>query len=226
MVLEKKEIQPVHPNGTQSWIFIERTDTEAEAPILWPPDGKELTHWKRPWCWERLRAEGKGDDRGWNDWMASLTQWTWVWTNSARWWRTGKPGVLQFTGQQRVGHNWVTEQWQYIKQITNKDLQYQIRDQISRSVVSDSLQLHGLQYARLPCPSPSPGAYSDSCPLSQWCCPTISSSVIPFSSCRQSFPASRSFLMNQLFTSSDQSIGVSASASVLPMNIQDWFPLG
>ena len=91
--------------------------------------------------------------------------------------------------------------------------------------MSDSLQPHGLQQTRLPCPSPTPGAYSDSCPLSRWCHPTISSSVIPFSSRLQSFPASGSFQMSQLFTSGGQSIGVSASASVLPMNIQDWFPL-
>ena len=92
------------------------------------------------------------------------------------------------------------------------------------SVVSESLKSHGLQHARLPCPSPSPGVCSNSCPLSQWCHPTISSSVIPFSSCPQSFPASGSFLMCQLFTSSNQSTG--ASASVLSMNIQEWFPLG
>ena len=84
---------------------------------------------------------------------------------------------------------------------------------------------HGLQHARLPCPSPIPGAYSNSCPLSRWCHPTISSSVIPFS-CLQSFPASGSFPMNQFFASGGQIIGVSASASVLPMNIQDWSPLG
>ena len=94
------------------------------------------------------------------------------------------------------------------------------------SVVSDSLWPHGLQHARLPCPSPTPGAYSNSCPSSQWCHPTISSSVISFSSCLQSFPASGSFPMNQFFASGSQRIGVSASASVLPMNIQDWFPLG
>ena len=94
----------------------------------------------------------------------------------------------------------------------------------SRSVVSDSLWPHGLQHARLPCPSPSPRACSNSCPWSRWCHPTISSSAAPFSSCLQSFPASGSFLMSQLFASSGQSIG--ASASVLPMNIQDWFPLG
>jgi len=98
--------------------------------------------------------------------------------------------------------------------------------QFSRSVVSDSLRPHGLQHSRLPCPSPTPGVYSNSCPLSRWCHPPISSSVIPFSSHLQSFPASGSFPMRQFFTSSGQSIGVSASASVLPMNIQDWFPLG
>ena len=95
----------------------------------------------------------------------------------------------------------------------------------SHSVVSDSLWCRGLQRARLPCPSLSPGACSNSCPLSWWCHPTISSSVVPFSSCFQLFPASGSFLMSWLFTSGRQSIGVSASASVLPMNIQDWFPL-
>ena len=83
---------------------------------------------------------------------------------------------------------------------------------------------HGLQHSRLPCPSPTPGACSNSCPLHQWCHPTISSSVIPFSSCLQSFPGS--FPLSQFFASGGQSIGVSASASVLPMNIQDWFPLG
>ena len=88
--------------------------------------------------------------------------------------------------------------------------------------MSDSLRPHGLQHTRPLCPSPTPGAYSNSCPSSQWCHPTISSSVIPFSSQLQSFPASRSFQMSQLFTSGGQSIGVSASASVLPMNIQDW----
>ena len=97
--------------------------------------------------------------------------------------------------------------------------------QFSCSVVSDSLRPHGLQHARPPCPSPTPGVYPNSCPLSQWCHPTISSSVIPFS-CPQSFLASGSFQMSQLFTSGGQSIGVSASASVLPMNTQDWSPLG
>ena len=96
----------------------------------------------------------------------------------------------------------------------------------SHSVMSDSLWPHGLQHTRPPCPSPAPGVYSNSCPLSQWCHPTISSSVIPFSSCLQSFPVLGSFPMSQLFTSSNQSIGVSASGLVLPMNTQDWSPLG
>ena len=98
--------------------------------------------------------------------------------------------------------------------------------QFSCSVVSDFLRPHGLQHASLPCPSPTPRACSDSCPSSRWCHPAISSSVVPFSSCLQSFSASGSFQMSQFFTSGGQSIGVSASASVIPMNIQDWFPLG
>ena len=97
--------------------------------------------------------------------------------------------------------------------------------QFSFSVVSDSLQPHGLQHTRPPCPSPTPGACLNSCPSSRWCHPTISSSVIPFSSSLQSFPESGSFQISQSFTSGGQSIGVSASASVLPMNIQDWFHL-
>ena len=97
--------------------------------------------------------------------------------------------------------------------------------QFSCSVVSDSLLPHWLQHARSPCPSSTPGACSNSCPSSRWCHPTISSSVIPFSSCLQSCPASGSFPMSQFFLSGGQSTGVSASASVLPMNIQGWFPL-
>ena len=97
--------------------------------------------------------------------------------------------------------------------------------QFSSSVISDSLRPHWLQHARLPCPSPTPRTYSNSCPLSQWCHPTISSSVVPFSSLLQSFPASGSFQMSQLFTWGGQRIEVSALASALPMNIQDWFPL-
>ena len=98
--------------------------------------------------------------------------------------------------------------------------------QFSHSVMSDSLQPHELWQARPPCPSLTPGIYSNSCPLSLWCHPIISPSVIPFFSCLQSFPESGSFPVSQIFASGGQSIGASASVSVLPMNIQDWFPLG
>ena len=98
--------------------------------------------------------------------------------------------------------------------------------QFTCSDVSDSLGPHGLQHARLPCPSPTPRAYSNSCPSRWWCHPTISSSVIPFSFCLQFSPALESFPMSQFFASGGQSIGVSASTLVLPMNVQDWSPLG
>ena len=97
--------------------------------------------------------------------------------------------------------------------------------QFSHSVVSDSLRPHESQHARPPCPSPAPGVHSNSCPSSRWCHPAISSSVVPFSSCPQSLPASEAFPMSQLFASGGQSIGVSALASVLPKNTQDWSPL-
>ena len=102
----------------------------------------------------------------------------------------------------------------------------QLSVQFSLSVMSNSLRPHGLQHTRPPCPSPTPGVYPNSCPLSRWCHPTISSSVVPVSSYLQAFPASGSFPMSQLLASGGQSIGVSASTSVLPMNIQDWFPSG
>ena len=121
---------------------------------------------------------------------------------------TEDPGGPQSIGSQRVEHDWAASSVQF-----------------SCSVMSDSLQPHGLQHTRLPCPWPTPRACSNSCPSSWWCHPTVPSSVIPFS-CLQSFPVSGSFPMSQFFTSGGQSIGASASASVLPMNIQDWFPLG
>ena len=97
--LDLKEIKPVSPKGNQSWIFIGRTDAEAETLILWPPDVKSSL-WKRPWCWERLKAAGEGDDRGWDGWMASLTWWMWVWASSGSSCWTGKPGALQSMGSQ------------------------------------------------------------------------------------------------------------------------------
>ena len=114
--LDCKEIKPVIPKGNQSWIFIGRTDAEAEAPVLWPPNVKSQLTWEDS-CWERLNAKGEGDGRGWDGWMASLTQWTWVWASSGRWWRTGKPSLLQSMGLHRVGHNWVTEQEQIVRVI-------------------------------------------------------------------------------------------------------------
>ena len=106
--LDCKEIQALHPNGKQSWIFIGKTGRSWNSNTLatWC---EEPTHWKRPCCWERLKAGGKADDRGWNGWMASLTWWTWVWVGSGNWWWTGKPGMLQSMGSQRVGHDWTTD---------------------------------------------------------------------------------------------------------------------
>ena len=106
--LDCKAIQPVHSEGDQPWDFYGRNDAKAEAPVLWTPHVKSWLIGK-DWCWERLGTGREGDDRGWDGWMASRTQWTWVWVNSGRWWWTGRPGVLRFTGLQRVGHDWATE---------------------------------------------------------------------------------------------------------------------
>ena len=108
--LDCKEIQPVHPKGNQSWMFIGRTDAEAETAILWPPDMKSWLIWKNPNAGKDWRkAGGERDDRGWGGWMASPTQWTWVWVISGSWWWSGRPGILQSMGSQIVGHDWVTE---------------------------------------------------------------------------------------------------------------------
>ena len=173
--------------------------------------------------------------------MASLTQWTWVWASSRSWWCTGKPGVLQSMGSQRVGHesNWTIInssaqkapkkplQQSKIQSISHMTETYTLHFSVHFSVLLSSVWIfvtHGLQHATLLCPSLSPGVCANSCPLSQWSYPTILSSVTSFSSCPQSFPASRFIPMNWLFTSGGQSIG--ASASVLSMNIQGWFSLG
>ena len=106
--LDSKEIQPVHPKGNQlnipwkDWCWSWNSNTLA----TWC---EELTHWKRPWCWKRLKAGGEGDERGWDVWMASPTQWTWVWASLRSWWWTGKPGVLQSMGLQTVGLNWAID---------------------------------------------------------------------------------------------------------------------
>ena len=107
-LLDCREIQPVHSKRDQSWVLIGRTCWSWNSNTL-ATSCKELIHWKRPWCWEGLGAGGEGDDRGWGGRMASPTQWTWVWVNSRSWWWTGRPGMLQFLGSQRVGHDWATE---------------------------------------------------------------------------------------------------------------------
>ena len=113
MLLHKSQEVPL---WTQAWSTIRvfgSGETYMELDNSWC---KELTHWKRPWCWERLKAGGEGDDRGWHDWMASQTRWTWVWASSRSWWWIGKPGVLQSMGSQRVGHYWATElNWDHSK---------------------------------------------------------------------------------------------------------------
>ena len=107
--LDCKEIQPAHPKGDQSWVFIRRTDVEAETPILWPPDVKNWITGKDPYAGKDWSQEEKGTTRGWDGWMASPTQWTWIWVDSGSWRWTGRAGVLWFVGSQRVGHNWATE---------------------------------------------------------------------------------------------------------------------
>ena len=126
MVLEKtfenpwdnKEIKPVHPKGDQSWLFNGRTDAEAETPILWPPDEKMMTHLKRPWCWERLRAGREADGREWVGWMASPTQWTWVWANSYRMVKDGEAWCAAVRGvvKSRTWLSyWTTASWSFRK---------------------------------------------------------------------------------------------------------------
>ena len=133
--LDCKEIQPVHSEGDQPWDFFGRNDAKAEIPVLWPLHA-ELTYWKRLWCWEGLGAGGEGDDPGWDGWMASWTRWTWVWVNSGSWWWTGRPGVLQFMGSQRVGHNWATElNWKH-----------SANTQLIAALASSLLQQPGVSY--------------------------------------------------------------------------------
>ena len=118
--LDCKEIKPVNFKGYQPWIFIWRTDVEAEVPILWQPVAKSQFIWKDPDAGKDWRQEE--DDRGQDDWVISLTQRTWIWASSRRWWRTGKPGVLHSMGPQTVRHDWVTGYQQGLKQSTNCEL--------------------------------------------------------------------------------------------------------
>ena len=166
----------------------------------------------------------------WDHWMASLTQWTWVWANFRRWWKAGSLvccnpwGHKESDTNERLKNNKfknIRRKCKTVSEGFKMNQQYLAVHsvQFSCSGMSDSLQHHGLQHARLPCPSPAPGVCSDSCPSSRWCHPIISTSVVPFSSCLQSFPASGSFLRSQFFKSGGQRAGASASASALPMNI-------
>ena len=117
--LDCNEIKLINTNGNQSWLFTGGTYVEAEALTFWPPD---LSHWKSLWCWERLKAGGERNDRGWDGWMASPTQWKWVWENNGSWWWTGRPGALHSMRSQSVGHVWASElkdydsaKWQIIR---------------------------------------------------------------------------------------------------------------
>ena len=129
-------------------MFIGRTDVEAETPVLWSWC-EDLTHLKRPWCWERLRAGGEGGDRGWDDWMASPTQWTWVWVDSGSWWWTGSPGLLRFMWSQRVRHDWTTELNWAIAYVHAQSLQScpTLWDLIDCSLPGSSV--HGILQARI-----------------------------------------------------------------------------
>ena len=172
---------------------------------------KEVTYWKRRWCWERLKVgERVTEDKmvGWHHWH-----------NGHEFEKALGVGDGQ-AGWQAAVHG-VTKSWTWLSAWTELNWTRSTVYQYSRSVESNCLWPHRLQYTRLPCPSPTPGAYSNACPSSWWCQPTIYFSVIPVSSGLQSFPASGSFQMSQFFTSGGQRTGVSASPSVLPMNIQD-----
>ena len=134
--LDCKEIEPVHPKGNQSWIFIGRTDAETETPILWPPAKSWVK--KRPWFGTRLKAGGEGDDRRWDGWMTSPTQQTWVWVNSRSWWWTGRPGVLRFMGSQRVRHDWAIElNWYLINLTQNLETKFHFNTKIFLSQNTD-----------------------------------------------------------------------------------------
>ena len=177
----------------------------------------KIHHLKRPWCWERLKAGGEEDNKGWDGWMASSTQWTWVWVTL---------GVGDRQGGLACCGSWGHKELDMTKRLNwNDGTRCMIFNSV-HSVMFESLRPHGLQHARLPCLSPTPGPCSNSSPLSRWCHPTISSSVVAFSSHLQSFPASESFQISHCFASDGQRIGVSASTSVLPKDIQDWLPLG
>ena len=146
--LDCKEIQAVHPKGNKSWIFIERSDAEAETPILLATCWEELTHLKRPWCRERLKAGGEGDNRGWDGWMASPTQWTWVWVNSGCWWWAWRPAV-----------HWVAKSQKQLSDLTELNM-HQYTATTAKSLQSCPTlcnPIHRRQPTKLPRPWDSPG---------------------------------------------------------------------
>ena len=189
--------------------------------------------WKIQWMEEPGGLQSMGSLRVGHDWVTSL---------SCLGKGNGNPLQCSCLENPRDGGAWwaavygVTQSWTWLKRLSSSSSSYALFFfffflgcfvfQFSHSVVPNSLQPHELQHTRPPCPSPTPGVHSNSCPLSQWCHPAISSSIVHFFSCSQSFPASGSFPISQLFAWGGQSTGVSASASVLPMNTQDWSPLG
>ena len=180
---------------------------------------KELIHWKRPWCWEGLGAGGEGDDRGWDGWMASLTRWTWVWVNSGSCWSTGRPGLLQFMGSQRVRHNWTTElNW------TEDEIDNQCIVVVVQSLTCG--QLFATPWTAA-CQASLSFIISQSLPKFMSINDAIQPShSLPPSSCLQSFLASESFPMSWLFTSGSQNIEASISvlASVFLVCIWVDFP--
>ena len=215
--LDCKDIQPVHSKGDQSWVFIGRTDTKAESPILWPLHekswligkdsnaGRDWGHRKREW--QRMR---------WLDGITGSMDMTlselWKLVMGMKAWRAAIHGITKSRTRLSDFHF----------------LSYWIgpRESQGPGFLSSVQSLSCVRLFATPwtCPSPTPGVHPNSCAQSWWCHPTISSSVIPFSSCPQSLPASESFPVSQLFAWGGQRIGVSASASVLPMYTQDWSP--
>ena len=259
--LDCEKIQPVHPKGNQSWVFIERID--AEAPILWPPDVKSWLTGKDPNGGKDWRQEEKGTTENEMVGMASLTPRTWVWASSWSWWRTGKPGVLQSMGSQRVRHDWATEltyvtgpdQWVVSKNYMSlsKVKAFKCQSGPSKSFLSlcssnQQVQIGGHSLACIPvqfssvaqscptlvdpmdCSTPGLPVHHQLPELTQTHVHWVSDAIQPSHPLLSPSPPAFNLSqhqgqMSQFSASGGQSIGVSASTSVLPMNTQDWSPL-
>ena len=206
------------------WFYDIGMWTSPSSPFDFPDGsvGKNLPAMQETWIWSLVWEDPL--EKGMATHSSILT-WRIPWTE--------EPGGLQSMGLQRVRHDWATNTFTppfILLLFQHRGLKPKMGKcfssvQFSHWVMSSSLRPHGLQHARPPCPSPTLRVHPNPCPLGRWCNPTISSSVIPSSSCLQSFPASGSFQMSKFFTSGGQRIGVSASASVLPVDIQDWSPI-